>query len=104
MKFIPWAILAVLLTTVAAGCNSESPSSVNSSAEPTHEQIQAEKAWQTQVEEEENKRDKLGLRGKEIDPDYFKVQEEELNHRRQMAEEEKAKKEQEKAKKKSSKK
>jgi hypothetical protein len=80
MKSVPLTILAVALAVV--GCdNSQKKSAVI--GEPTPEQIEAMKAQQASVDQEEKEQEKRGTRNKAVDPNEFKVREEEMEHRRQ---------------------
>jgi hypothetical protein len=81
MKSVQLTILVVALVAGAVGCGSKNEPAVI--GEPTPEQIEAIKAQQARAEQEEKEQEKLGTRNKAVDPNYFKVREEEMEHRRE---------------------
>jgi hypothetical protein len=81
MKSIRLTILAVAVALGVVGCgNSRNKSAVIGN--PTPEQIEAMKAQQAAVEREEKEQEERGMRNKAVDPNEFKVRQEEMEHRR----------------------
>jgi hypothetical protein len=87
MRSVQITLLAVAVALGAVGCGGSrnEPAVIG---DPTPEQIEAMKAQQARADQEEKEQEKLGTRNKAVDPNYFKVREEEMEHRRetQMAE------------------
>jgi hypothetical protein len=82
MKRLHWALVAAAgVAAGTAGCGSRNDTATP--ADPTPEQVRADKEWRDRVDEEEKRHEKSGLRGKDYDPNYLKVQEEERAHRRE---------------------